>query len=162
MCHVRYRRDATETIKTPHSISATNLIQTKRSKMRNLVLILLLGKAFGVIACEPRFPEFLKKFESSQEFQVEETQYPLDITYLDMMVEPEPSQVGDTIQKQQMQCRPTPIFPIGTDGLTKVVKSDQSTFIVTLSKLDTGILLFYTFKQVDGCWKLARFDDKST
>jgi hypothetical protein len=130
--------------------------------MRNLVIILLSGNAFGVTACEPSFTDFLKKFESSPGFQVEETLYPLDITYLDMMAEPEPAQVTDSLLKPQMLRRLAPIFPIEPHGLTKLVNTDQQKYFVTLKKADTGILLLYTFKQIEGCWKLARFDDKST
>lgn len=130
--------------------------------MRNLIPLLLFVNVFGTEACEQKFDEFLKKFESIQGFQIEETNYPLDVTYLDLMADPEPIQVRETILKDQMLRRTNPIFPIESKGITRKHEEGLNKYMVTLTKVDTGLQLLYTFKRFGGCWKLSGLDDKST
>jgi len=112
--------------------------------------------------CEPEFNKFISKFGSDIQFQHSSIQYPLPTSYLDMMADPEPSPVYETLTKSQVEKNEKPIFPIKRSGLEQKIEQNGSSTVLILRKPDTGIRLVYTFNLLNSCWLLVKYDDEST
>lgn len=121
-----------------------------------------------VLAAEPctsDFNSFLLKFENEQEFQRQNTRFPLAATYVDGSAEPEPKTVTYKIQsasdsKYSRVNYPSKIKQASTP-FTKVVSSKQGRFWVQFTKPDTDHSFAFSFEKNATCWQLVKFEDYS-
>ena len=97
-----------------------------------------------VLAAEPcasDFDSFLLKFESAQEFQRQNTRFPLSATYVDGSAEPEPKTVRYKIRSVADPKYSRVIYPSKTKQAAipfeKIVRSKQGRVLVQFTKPDT-------------------------
>ncbi len=121
----------------------------------------------GTPPCPASFGDFLEQFETDRSFQVENTAYPLKHSTVDVDARPGPRVVEKELSRLEVEAGGGGLYPSSAEqkraGLVPEVEEVDSTrVIVRLRKPDTGYLLIYDFRRVQGCWKLIRFEDAST
>jgi hypothetical protein len=121
-----------------------------------------------VLAAEPcasDFDSFLLKFESAQEFQRQNTRFPLSATYVDGSAEPEPKTVTYKIRSASDPKYSRVDYPSKTKQATipfeKSVGSKQGRVLVQFTKPDTDYSFAFSFERTSSCWRLVKFEDYS-
>jgi hypothetical protein len=131
-----------------------------------IVFSLISTVGFSAESCPPDFAPFLTKFESSREFQLQNTHFPLAATYVDGSASPEPRTDLYLIESAADPKYSRAIFPSrekqAAIPFVKKVSSKQSLIrIVKFTKPDTDYSFAFTFEQTASCWQLVRFEDFS-
>ncbi len=121
----------------------------------------------GAPRCPESFGTFLGHFGNDRAFQLENTTYPLKHSTVDVDAGPGPRVVERELSRVEAEAAGVVFYPSSAEqeraGLVPEVEEIGSTrVIVRLRKADTGYLLVYDFRRVQGCWKLVAFEDAST
>ena len=130
-----------------------------------MALSLLSSVVLGAEPCAPDFASFLLKFESSREFQRQNTSFPLSATYVDGSAEPEPITVKYKIRSTSDPKYSRAIYPSkekqAAIPFEKLVSSKQKQFLVKFTKPDTDYSFEFSFEKTSSCWQLVKFEDYS-
>lgn len=117
--------------------------------------------------CPASFGTFLLQFEGDRAFQVENADYPLRYSTVDVDASPGPRVVERDLSRIDVEAVGRAIYPPSTERermrlVRDIEEVDPTRVIVRLRKPDTGYLLIYDFRRVQGCWRLVAFEDSST
>ncbi len=131
-----------------------------------IVFSLISTAGFSAESCPPDFASFLTKFESSRQFQRQNTPFPLATTYVDGSASPEPRTETYMIKSAADPKYSRTIYPSrkkqATIPLEKKITSKQGVIrVVQFTKPDTDYSFAFTFKQTASCWQLVKFEDYS-
>ncbi len=130
-----------------------------------IALSLMSSVALAAEPCASDFASFLFKFESSQEFQRQNTRFPLSATYVDGFAEPEPKTVKYKISSAADPKYSRIIYPSkekqAAIPFRKLVRSKQEQFLVQFTKPDTDYSFAFSFEKTSSCWQLVKFEDYS-
>lgn len=131
-----------------------------------IVFSLISTAGFSAESCPPDFAPFLTKFESSREFQRQNTHFPLAATYVDGSASPEPRTEMYMIESTADPKYSRAIYPSRKKQTAipfeKKISSKQSVIrMVKFTKPDTDYSFVFTFEQTASCWRLVKFEDYS-
>lgn len=132
-----------------------------------LAIFFVPGVGLAETGCSTSFDVFLGSFERDRQFQEAHMAFPLRHSFIDMAADPEPAPVDAPLSRKDVVAGENPLFPSPSEQakvpLKKSVTAEsRDVMVVRLQKPDSGYLLIYRFRSLDGCWQLVEFEDAST
>jgi len=114
--------------------------------------------------CPANFDEFIGAFESSAEFQMAHSKYPVTFRYMDTYVEGEPKAFQVEVGPENLAEYGPVQFPSPAQRALEsiqqaVVSPNDRTRVVRLWIESSDFQIKYTFRQTSDCWELTRVDD---
>jgi hypothetical protein len=127
------------------------------------VLLLISPAAHAQTACIRDFGAFLAQFESSAEFQRNNTRFPLSTVRTDRAALPEPKTIFHSISSPADPQYADAAFPDparqAAIPLKQRIKKGSGARFVLFARPGTGGTLTFTFEMSAGCWQLIKFED---
>ncbi|HEY5809993.1 MAG TPA: hypothetical protein VIT67_18615 [Povalibacter sp.] len=134
--------------------------------MRALLLLasVLLTRVASADQCPTDFDKFIEAFESSAEFQVAHSKYPLTYRYMDHDAAGELKAVQVAVTRENLGEFAGVQFPSAAQRAQENLKQevavpDAKTREVRLWLPDSDFEIKYVFKKTSACWELTRVED---
>jgi hypothetical protein len=129
-----------------------------------LLACVLLTRVASAGQCPADFEEFIEAFESSAEFQVAHSKYPLSYRYMDHDATGELKAIQVAVTRENLGEFAGVQFPSSAqraqENLQQAVASpDAKTREVRLWVPDSDFEIKYFFSQTSACWELIRVED---
>ncbi|MFC4314085.1 hypothetical protein ACFPN2_33740 [Steroidobacter flavus] len=114
--------------------------------------------------CPAGFEEFIGAFESSAEFQVAHSKYPLSYRYLDVDSGGEPKSVQVAVTRDNLGEFAAVQFPSSAQRAQESIQQavtapNAKTRIVRLWLENSDFEIKYVFEKTSACWQLIRVED---
>lgn len=134
--------------------------------MRFLLLLasVALIRVASADQCPADFDKFIQSFESSAEFQVAHSKYPLSYRYMDHDANGDLKAVEGTVTRESLGEFAGVRFPSSAQRTQEnlqqaVMTPDAETRVVRLWLPDSDFEIKYVFKKAAACWELTRVED---
>lgn len=129
-----------------------------------LVALVALTRVASAEQCPAAFEEFIGVFESSAEFQVAHSKYPLAYQYMDTDATGEPKRVQVAVTRENLGEFSGVQFPSSAqrtqESIQRAISApDAQTRVVRLWLESSDFEIKYVFKKTSACWEMTRVDD---
>ena len=116
--------------------------------------------------CRYTFEQFLARFESDWEFQLQHVRFPLPMGYVDGTAHPEPLSKQKLVSRDHYMAQgdlyPSLDIQAGRRLQKKIVRSPDSTMVIEFDQPDSdSYTVDFKFTRMLGCWYLTFIDDHS-
>ena len=116
--------------------------------------------------CRYSFEQFLARFESDWEFQLQHVRFPLRMGYVDGAAYPEPLAKEKLVSRDAYMAQgnfyPSPDIQAERRLQKKIVRSPDSTMVIEFDQPDSdSYTVDFKFTRMLGCWYLTFIDDHS-
>lgn len=131
-----------------------------------MVVAAMLAPAAQASECRYTFEQFLARFESDWEFQLQHVRFPLRMGYVDGTAQPEPLSKEKLVSRDAYMERgdfyPSPDIQAERRLSKKIVRSPDGTMVIEFDQPDSdAYTVDFKFSRMFGCWSLTFIDDHS-